>query len=215
MNHVHALVRLNGALLRAFSTSTLDELRAFMPVRLVLPYVEPILAANVAKEIEKDRLVIARAAKAGAPTGLPATEIEALFEATRAIDRRFLEQLGRLPVHLTIDYATVRPIRLRRIATLVNATRDLLDRWGPTVRLRAALQTCYAPAEFEQLLTKLLGLYAEETHALSRAVELPLLLAPVRDVFAGKLLEVMRERGVHLARQATAAAFRSRRPYSR
>jgi len=209
MDRVHALARLNGCLLRAFSARTLSALRQYLPVRLVLPHVEPILTANVDKEIQKDRFVIVGAAHDGDTDDADNDEIDRLFGATRAIDQRFLDQLRRLPVGLEIDYGIVRPIRTKRFSVLLAATREVLRAWGEHERLRAALQRRFSPTELESLLNQLLSLYAEETHALSCAVQLPMLLGPARDFFAAKLLDVMRQHGRQLARDATATVFRA------
>ena len=60
-NHARVLARLNRALLEAFSRRTTEALRGTLPLRLALPHLEPLLARNVAKEVRKDALVIARA----------------------------------------------------------------------------------------------------------------------------------------------------------
>jgi len=210
MNRTNTLARLNGRLLRTFSARTLSTLRQYLPVRLVLPHVEPILAANVNKEIEKDRFVIARAARHTDADKPGSNTLDALFEATRGIDQQFLNQLRRLPVGLEIDYQIVRPVRTQRFAVLLGAANTVLRVWDDHQRLRAALQRSFSPGELEQLLNRLLSLYAEETHGLSRAVQLPMLLAPARDLFADKLLEVMRRHGEQLAHEATAVVFRVR-----
>jgi len=210
MNRLDILARLNGRLLRTFSARTLSTLREYLPVRLVLPHVEPILAANVHKEIEKDRLVITRAALRGDTDEPGNDELGMLFEATRAIDQRFLDQLRRLPVGLEIDYGIVRPIRTQRFVVLLEAAREVLRMWDEHERLRAALQRRFSSGDLKQLLNRLLSLYAEETHALSRAVQLPVLLAPARDLFADKLLEVMRRHGDALARDAATVVFQAR-----
>ncbi|MEX0638515.1 MAG: hypothetical protein WD155_07245, partial [Burkholderiales bacterium] len=59
--------------------------------------------------------------------------------------------------------------------------------------------------EFERRLFELLQLYAEETHALSYAVRLPGLLAPLRERLAQHLREAMTEAARSLARVPHAA----------
>jgi len=209
MNRLDTLARLNGRLLQTFNARTLATLREYLPVRLVLPHVEPILAANVNKEIVKDRLVITRATQYGDTVEPDDDALATLFEATRAIDQQFLDQLRRLPVDLEIDYGIVRPIRTKRFIVLLGTARDVLRAWGGTTRLRIVLQSRFSPSDLEQLLIRLLSLYAEETHALSRAVQLPMLLSPARDLLADKLLEVMCRHGDRLAHDATALVFRA------
>ena len=61
MKPAHSLARLNGRILNAYSRRTAAALRAALPLRLALPHLEPVLALNVDKEVQKDRLVILRA----------------------------------------------------------------------------------------------------------------------------------------------------------
>lgn len=201
------LATLNGRLLREFSGRTIERLRAYRLVRLVLPHVEPILAANVDKEIEKDRIVLARAVETQASDIDPEPELTALFEATLAVDRSFLQQLERLPVRLKVDYALIRPLRLQRIELLFDGAHRILQAWPPDAHLRFAVNTAHTAESFEKTLWQLLNLYAEETRALSRAVHLPLLLARAREPFAEALLDIMRRTGAELAREATTQLF--------
>ena len=69
MKQARSLARLNGRILATYSRRTTTALRAALPLRLALPHLEPVLALNVEKEVEKDRLVILRARElAGAAT---------------------------------------------------------------------------------------------------------------------------------------------------
>jgi len=157
-------------------------LRAALPLRLALPALEPFLAENVAKEVRKDALVIRRAGEAPAPG--TAREILA---AARAIDREFLERIGAFPVRIEIPYERIEPLRLRRIELGLDTARRILDAWRQGRRLRAA----FAHGELERRLFDMLQLYAEETQALSHAVRLPGILAPVRERVAQRLREAM------------------------
>lgn len=60
MDRSGALAVLNRKILEAYSRRTTDTLRAALPLRLALPHLEPVLARNVAKEMQKDALVIRR-----------------------------------------------------------------------------------------------------------------------------------------------------------
>ena len=99
MNPAHSLARLNGRILDAYSRRTTTALRAALPLRLALPHLEPVLALNVEKEVQKDRLVILRACEL-IPAGPPDWNevLPQLLQATREIDRRFLSRLGAFPV---------------------------------------------------------------------------------------------------------------------
>jgi hypothetical protein len=183
-----------------FSRRTVEELRAALPLRLVLPALEPFLAENVAKEVRKDALVIRRAGESPAPG--TAREILA---AARAIDREFLERLGGFPVRIEIPYERIEPLRLRRIELGLDTARRILDAWRQGRRLREA----FVQGELERRLFEMLQLYAEETQALSHAVRLPRLLAPLRERVAQHLRDAMTDAARSLV-QAPHAAGQNR-----
>jgi hypothetical protein len=143
---------------------------------------EPFLAENVAKEIRKDALVIRRAGEAPAPG--TAREILA---AARAIDREFLERIGGFPVRIEIPYERIEPLRLRRVELGLDTARRILGAWRQGRRMRDAFER----EALERRLLEMLQLYAEETQALSHAVRLPGLLAPLRERMAQRLREAM------------------------
>ena len=173
-----------------------------------MPHVEPLLALNVEKEVRKDALAFGAAATAAAAGAPPDRAMaERVLEATKTIDREFLRRLDEFPVRLEISYARVAPVRLRRIEQLLQAAFGLLVRWPPRAPLRAVLQAAYPRDRFEQLILALLRLYAEETAALTTAVRLPLLLAPLTDRFARRLDQTMSSVALHLARDATALLY--------
>lgn len=208
-NRARALARLNRALLESFSRRTTGVLRAALPLRLALPHLEPLLARNVAKEVRKDALVIARAGRASA-AGAPDSEaVRELLEAARKIDGEFLAGLRGAPVRIVIPYDEITPLRARRIEQLLEATRRILHSWEAKRGLRAALQECFTRAEIERLIYDDLHLYAKETLALSRAVHLPAILRPARESIAQRLYEIMQRVAAQLARDAAASAFRS------
>jgi hypothetical protein len=208
-NHARVLARLNRALLEAFSRRTTDALRAALPLRLALPHLEPLLARNVAKEVRKDALVIARAGRAPAGGAPDREALRELLQAARKIDGEFLAGLGGAPIRIVVPYDEITPLRARRIEQLLDATRRILHSWEAKRRLRAALQACFTRAEFERLIYDDLHLYAQETLALSRAVHLPAILRPARESIAERLYEIMRRAAAGLAAQAAASAFRA------
>jgi len=193
---VNALARLHGRLLREFSRRTTDLLRAALPVRLALPVIEPFLAENVAKEVRKDTLVIRRAGAGRVPG-----DAREILAAARAIDREFLARVGDLPVRIEIPYGRIEPLRLRRIELGLDTAHRVLDAWQRRRRAREA----FAPGELERRVFELLRIYAEETEALSHAVRLPGLLAPLRARVARHLREAMTEAARTLARTPHAA----------
>ncbi|MDH3288865.1 MAG: hypothetical protein OEP48_14245 [Betaproteobacteria bacterium] len=208
MDRVRALAFLNGKILVTYSRRTVDSLRAVLPLRLVLPHLEPALARNVEKEVRKDALVIRCAGEAlasGSPPGQAA--VRRLFDATKAIDQDFLEGVDAFPVRIAIRYEDIAPVRLQRIECLLEAAHRILAAWRAGVGLRAALGATYPQPDLERLLHQLLRLYAVETRAISRSVRLPGLLAPLRELAAERLFDVMNEWAWRLAAELARGVY--------
>jgi len=197
---------LNGRILRLFSRRTIVALRAALPMRLALPHLEPVLMLNVGKEIEKDTAVII---DAGRPTvtGIgQERRLADLLQATRDIDRRFLDKVGRFPVEIVVRYDEIAPFRARRIRLLHEAASRILR--GDEPRPRNALRVAYSQDEFARLQHELFRLYAEEVRSLSRSVRLPGPLVPLREMIARELLDVMLRVAWPLAREIATFAWR-------
>jgi hypothetical protein len=172
-------------------------LRAALPLRLALPALEPFLAENVAKEVRKDALVIARAGEALAAEVPPGPDAaRQLLAAARAIDREFFARVEEFPLRIDIPYDRIEPLRLRRIELGLDTAYRVLDAWRQGHRLREV----WSADEAERRVFAILRLYAEEAHALSYSVRLPGLLALVRERIAVRLLEVMTGTARGLAR---------------
>lgn len=209
MDRVGALALLNRKILEVYSRRTTDTLRAALPLRLALPHLEPVLARNVAKEMQKDTLVIRRAGEAVATGSAPGPEaLFKLLEATKEIDRAFLAQVGSLPIRIVIPYAEIAPVRMERIERLFGAAYRILDAWPPEGGVRAAVQASYPRADLERLLLDLMRLYASETRVLSRSVRLPALLIPVREHVAQSLHGIMNDTAKRLAGELAGAVYR-------
>jgi hypothetical protein len=175
--------------------------RALRPsLRVALGPLEPILALNVDKEVRKDALVIALAARGAAPDG-----VSEMLARARQIDREFLERLGRLPLRLEIRYQDVEPIRRRRMERLLDAAARLLA--APWRGLRPALRACYDERDFAGRLGEHLHLYALEVHALNRSVRVPALIGVVRGLVAERLRAIMEAECGVLAREVTGLLY--------
>ena len=209
MKPARSLARLNGRILNAYSQRTTAALRAALPLRLALPHLEPVLALNVGKEVQKDTLVIQHA-RGQAPGSTPDWNelLPQLLQATKDIDRMFLARVGRFPVDIVIRYDEIVPIRARRMKLLHEAAQRILHAHGNGHRLRSAVHASFSREEFAQLLYELFRLYAEETRSLSRSVRLPGPLAALRELIAQELLNVMLGVARPLAQEIAAAAFR-------
>lgn len=209
MTPAAALVAFDRGILAAYSRRTTDALRAVLPLRIALPRIEPFLALNVTKEVQKDTLVIRRAGEALRHGVVPdAAMLRQLFHATQEIDRAFLARVSSLPIGIVIRYEEIEPIRLQRIERLLGAAHRVLERWPRERGVRAALRASFSRAELEQLLHDLMRLYALETQALSRSLRLPALLVPLREGIARSLYRIMNEAASRLARELTASVYR-------
>jgi hypothetical protein len=208
LKHARALARLNGRILQAYSRRTTEALRAALPLRLALPHLEPVLALNVGKEVEKDTLVIRRARELALSDTADWNEVlPQLLQATKDIDRRFLARVGRVPVEIVVRYDEIVPIRARRITLLFDAATRILAAREPRRRLRHAVHASYSHGEFAQLLYDLFRLYAEEVRSLSHSVRLPGPLVPLRELIGQELLNVMLRVARPLAQEIAAAVF--------
>ena len=184
-------------------------MRNALPLRLALPALESFLAENVEKEVRKDALAIGRAAEllvAGGPPGMDA--VRQLVEATKAIDREFLDRAQNFPVRISIHYDEIAPARMKRIERLLGAAYRILAAWDAEQRLRPAVCASFPQRDLEGLLRELLQLYALETRALSRAVGLPTLLTPLRDHVAQRLFDVMDHIAASLAGEVARGVYR-------
>jgi len=212
MNRANVLAALNSKMLEVYSLRTTDQLRSALPLRIALPRLEPFLALNLAKEVQKDALVIRGggvALAAGDPPGSDTSR--RMYEATKAIDDEFLARLGSFPVGIVIRYEEIAPIRTRRIDCLLAAAYRIFDAWRGVRGCRAAILSAYSRAEFERLLHELLRLYAQETRALSRSLRLPALLVPLRERLALSLYDIMNDTASRLAGEMAGAVYRSAR----
>lgn len=200
MDRAAALANLNGKVLAAFSARTVNALRAAVALRVALPYIEPLLALNVTKEVRKDALVIHTGVRSAATGERPGPEaVRNLFAATRQIDEDFLARTDGLPVRVVIRYDEIEPVRTQRIRYMLNAAHRIALGWSAPTPLREALRSAYSQADFEMLMTLILDLYARETRVLSRSVQLPSVLAPIRERAAKHLATVMSDAAVRLA----------------
>ena len=212
MDRTHVLAALNGKIMAAYSRRTIKALRAALPLRLALPHLEPVLALNLDKEVRKDALVIGCAGEAltaGSPPGREA--IRQLFDATRAVDRMFLERVGAFPVRIVIPYEEIAPVRMERIERLLRAAYRILAAWRTGVGLRAALRATYPQPDLNRLLHEMLRLYAIETNSLSRSVRLPALLTPLRERVAQSVFTIMNEVATGLTAELVRMVYRSDR----
>ena len=208
MERPHVLASLNGRVLVAYSRDTVSALRGMLPLRLLLPHLEPLLAANVEKEVRKDVLVIRRASELAASGARVSSDaVIQLMDATKLIDRDFVDRVRALPVRVVIPYEQIAPIRMQRIECLMECACRVFSNWHRGVRLRAALHAAYPQADFEHRLYRILQLYALETRALSRVVRLPALLVPLREQAGASVVRAMENVAARLAADVARSVY--------
>ncbi len=210
MTPARALTVCNRQLLEDYSRRTTAALRQALPLRLALPRLEPFLAENVAKEVDKNAKVIALVAAAvAAGRRIDEETLRGLLAEHRQVDRNFLDRVGDFPVGIVIRYEEIEPVRRRRIALLAATVETILHAWRGQRRLRAALCAAYPSPQLERPVHELLRLYALETQLLSRSLRLPALLVPLREKLAQSLYGVMNEQAQHAARDAARVVYRA------
>ena len=205
MDPLAALLKIDRRLLEAFSQRTTDRLRAVVGFGMLLPHIESFLAKNVSKEVIKDDLVIRYAGEritASAP--FDAHTVRLLFEKTKEIDREFLRSVDGFPFRISIPYQQVAPLRSQRIQYTLELSHEVMRQW----RMGNRLRTVFTRADLEQRLLDIFTLYVKETIALNHSVQLPLLLAPLRDWLAHELQRIMNEVATQLVREVCVAVYR-------
>jgi hypothetical protein len=159
------------AMLQEFSKKALARIigRSFASAHL--PFVSEYMDGNVAKEIEKDRLIITRAAGAFSE-GLRSQDldIDAIFESTKAVDKTFVRHLLIPSLSVTVKYEDIADIRKKRIGCLTNAVFTILSIWGSASSFEQAVQKAYTKTEFTEALAEILRLYSLETKKLTNSV---------------------------------------------
>ncbi len=207
MDPLALLLKVDRTLLEGFSKRTIDRLRAVVGLAMVLPHIEPFIAKNVGKEIVKDELVIRYAwEKRGDPVPFDAHTVQRLFDRTKEIDREFLRSITGFSLRINIPYDRVAPLRLQRIKETLDLSRLVMQEWHAGRPVRSVI----TKPELEQRLLSIFTLYLKETLAMHHSVQLPFLLAPLRDWLARELQRVMNEVTIQLVHEASAWLYRHR-----
>lgn len=209
VDKVRLLCVMNGEMMRQFSARTAGRLKDYTLFKLLLPPFQKFLDINVTKEIEKDRLVITRAAESQRAGRTPLeVDINEILQKAREIDRSFLELAAVFPVNIRIEYHDIEPTRQRRIERQLAAVHRLLAQWERTSRFRAAMANIYTRDEFEVFLREILQLYSSETRLLSHSVSIPEVFNFARNAFADIIYSVMVSVAAELSRELTGKVYR-------
>lgn len=209
MNRVNVLCAMNRVMMEAFSQRTVEGLKGYPLFRLALPAFQSFLGINVAKEVEKDRMVIARAAKAHQSGTKPGpVQVAALLQEAREIDQTFLRKAAVFPINIQIQYQDIEPYRQQRIELLQQTSYRILTQWQDVSSFRAAVIELYNETQFRDLLHDILRLYAMETRILSRSVRIPHLLTLARDAVTQTMSNVMEQEAEALAKSLARMVYR-------
>jgi len=209
MNRVNILCHMNRVMMETFSQRTVESLKSYTLFRLALPPFQSFLDINVGKEVEKDRLVVLQAADLQESGVTPdSTHVTALLQQAREIDHAFVRKAALFPVDIQIQYQDIEHYRQQRIELLLHASYRILGQWQNLSSFRAAVNKLYEQAQFQELLHKILSLYAMETRMLSRSVRIPHLLSLARDAVTQTISTVMQQEAEALARSLTHVVYR-------
>jgi hypothetical protein len=173
MDKPSLLCEKDKALLREFSSRAIRRL-SHGPLRAFrVPFVDAYLDANVLKEVEKDRLIIERAAAVFASgEGMREADVDAVFEETKGVDRNFVNHIAIPALSVTVRYEDIAEIRKRRIRSLSRAVSEVLGAWTNELPLEDAVRAAWPETRFRETLTGILHLYNLETRILGRSLRL-------------------------------------------
>jgi hypothetical protein len=200
---------MDRAMLEAFSQRTVDGLKSYPLFKLALPPFQSFLDINVAKEVEKDRIVIARAGELQQSVTTPGpVDVTALLLEAREVDKSFLRKAAIFPVNIDIQYQDIERYRQQRIELLLQTSYRILTQWQGVSSFRTAVKKLYTEKQYQDLLDNLLKLYANETRMLSRSVHIPSLLALARDSVTQTITSVMQQQAEALAQSLAHTVYR-------
>jgi hypothetical protein len=163
----------NRTMMEEFSSRSLDRIRGNSLVLASLPFFSSYFAANVKKEVDKDRIIIEEAGQSF-QSGKPASELdlEEIFERTKAVDKQFIQMLRIPSFSVRMRYGDIADIRIRRIWRISRTVYDLLRTWPDTASYADRVRHVYTDKEFRGIIMDILRLYNEETRMLSRSIRL-------------------------------------------
>ncbi len=196
-------------MMETFSQRTVEGLKGYTLFRLALPAFQSFLDINVGKEIEKDRMVITKAASLHQSGARPdSVHVAALLQDAREVDEAFVRKAAVFPIDIQIQYQDIEHYRQQRIEVLLQTSYRILTQWPDASSFRSAVSELYSEAQFQDLLNEILNLYAMETRMLSRSVRIPHLLTLARDAVTQPITEVMEKEAKTLARSLTHTVYR-------
>ncbi len=205
-----ALCEHDRELMIEFSKLCVGRLGKHLSLKFFLSLFQHVLDANVHKEIEKDRLIIRRAA-AWFDMGRNriALDVDGLFEMTRDIDNDFIKKLSTPLFSIDVRYEDFSEIRKRRIVSLANMVFDLSANWQDTLSFNDNVRSTYPEKKYCEVLDELLHLYNVETRMLSHSFTFHGPAGRIKDLFAEKLFATMEKTSAEIAAKYTRKIYGS------
>ncbi len=173
MDKVGILCEKDRVMMEEFSSRSLDRIRGNSLVLASLPFFSSYFAANVKKEVDKDRLIIEEAGQAF-QAGKPVCDLdlEEIFEKTKGVDKQFIQSLRIPSFSLSVRYGDIADIRIQRIWRISRAVYELLREWPDTGSFADIVRKVYTGKEFKDIIMDILRLYNQETRMLSHSIRL-------------------------------------------
>ncbi len=176
--------------------------------RLIMPLFCDFMEANVAKELEKDAIIVTRAAAAfERGSRLEDGEVEGIFEMTKAVDRAFVIRMSVPLLTIKIPYEDIKAIRMKRIAILHRLVFDLLSDWKESLSFTRLIQRTFTPGRFRETIIDILHLYNLETRVLGSSVKLLPVADGAKNRYAHVLYTIMEDESKRIADEFTEKIF--------
>ncbi len=174
MDKVGILCEKDSVMMHEFSRLSLDRIKGRSLLSVTISFFSSYMEANVEKEVEKDRLIIEEAA-AAFKAGRPACDLdlEDIFEKTKRIDKKFIDNLMIPSFSFSVRYSDFADIRIRRIWRIARSVHTLLEKWPDNAPFAEAAKKAYTGRTFKELIVEILHLYNLETRMLGDAIRSP------------------------------------------
>lgn len=174
MDKVGILCEKDSVMMHEFSRLSLDRIKGHSLLSVTISFFSSYMEANVEKEVEKDRLIIEEAA-AAFKAGRPACDLdlEDIFEKTKKIDKKFMDNLMIPSFSFSVRYSDFADIRIQRIWRIARSVYTLLEKWPDGAPFAEAAKKAYAGKTFRGLIVEILHLYNLETRMLGDAIRSP------------------------------------------
>ncbi len=194
----------NKELMLQFSDRCILRLKNQLLLKPIVSLFQHFFAANVLKEVEKDRLII-EFVVAGFEQGKKRNDLDVneLFEMTKAVDADFIKKSANPLFSMKIRYDDFAEIRKRRITAYINMLFDLLSNWQDVLSFNGVVKRTYPEHAYRGIITGILHLYNKETKMLSNSIDFHVPAGKAKHLIAEKLFSVMEKAATEVAASFT------------